>query len=55
MWLVGSPALLFGGGEAAVIVEARDAADALEVNACARLATDSPPEDEGGTARMVDF
>lgn len=53
MWLVGSSALRFG--EAAVIVEAKDAADALEVNARARLASDSPPEDDGGTARIVDF
>lgn len=49
----GFPTLLNEGGEAAGPVEAKHAADALGVNARARLSNDSPPEEEGGTARMV--
>jgi hypothetical protein len=55
MILVGFPALLIGVGEAGAAVEAKDAADALDVNARARLSSESPPEDEGGTARIVDL
>lgn len=52
--MIGSSALLFALGEAAGDVEAKDAADALGLNARARLSRDSPPADEGGTARIVD-
>jgi hypothetical protein len=47
------PALLIGGREAAGMDEASDAADAWGVNARVRLSNESPPEEEGGTARMV--
>jgi hypothetical protein len=47
--LDGFPTLLFGCGEAAGAGEAKDAAEALGVNA----RSESPPEEEGGTARMV--
>ena len=33
--------------------EAKDAAEALGVNARVRLSSESPLEEEGGTARMV--
>jgi hypothetical protein len=55
MTLMGFSALLFEYGEATGIVEANDAADALGLNARARLSRDSPPDDEGGTARIVDL
>jgi hypothetical protein len=47
------PALLIGCDEAAGTGEAKDAAEALGVNARSRLSNESPPEEEGGTARMV--
>lgn len=48
-------ALLGEMGEAAGVVEASDATDSWGVKARVRLATDSPPDDEGGTARIVDL
>jgi hypothetical protein len=35
------------------MVEAKDAAEALGVNARVRLSNESPPDEDGGTARMV--
>lgn len=40
-------------GWAARMVEAKDAAEAFGVNARLRLSNESPPDEEGGTARMV--
>ena len=48
-------ALLGEVGEAAGVVEASDATDSWGDKARVRLATDSPPDDEGGTARIVDL
>lgn len=42
-------------GEVARAVEASDAADSWGDKARERLSTDSPPDDEGGTARIVDL
>ena len=42
-------------GWGARMVEAKDAAEAFGVNARVRLSNESPPEEEGGTARMVDL
>ena len=53
--LAGFPALLIEGVEPGSTVEAKDAAEALSVNALVRLSDESPPEEEGGTARMVDL
>lgn len=55
MILVGSPSLLSKVGESGDVGEANDAADALGVNARVRLSSESPPEEEGGTARIVDL
>lgn len=49
------PALLLEGVEVGSTVEAKGAAEALSVNALVRLSNESPPEEEGGTARIVDF
>lgn len=49
------PALLGSVGEAARTIEASDATESWVDKARVRLSADSPPDDEGETARIVDL